>query len=60
MEANPTLEFDHFLCQKLGGMTVAEMHQRMTNAEYVDWTIYYGRKAQRDEMAMASAKKGKK
>jgi hypothetical protein len=28
----------------------------MSNAEYVSWGVYYGRKAQREEMAMAEAK----
>lgn len=40
-------------------MTVADLQQRMSGAEYVRWGVYYGRKAQRDEMAQAKAKAGK-
>jgi len=32
-------------------MTVAELRATMDNDEYVTWTVYYGRKAQRMEMA---------
>lgn len=55
MEADPTLEFEHFLCTKLGGMTVEEMRERMSNREFVAWSVYFGRKAQREELAMKSA-----
>jgi hypothetical protein len=55
MEANPSLEFDHFLAQKLG-MTVARLRAEMGNDEYVWWNVYYGRQAQRDELAMKSAR----
>jgi len=60
MESNPTLEFDHFLAEKLGGMTVAEMQHRMSNEEYVAWTVYYGRQAQREELEMAKMKGGRR
>ncbi len=56
MEQDPTLEFEHFLCSKLGGMTVEEMRERMSNQEFVRWSIYYGRKSQREELAMKQAK----
>ena len=59
MEHSPTLEFEHFLCSKLGGMTVEEMRERMSNEEFVRWSVYYGRKAQREELAMKSAKRGR-
>ena len=58
MERHPTLEFDHFLAQKLG-MTVERMHREMSNAEYVGWEMYYARKAQREELEMKSAKRRK-
>jgi hypothetical protein len=59
MERDPTLEFEHFLCAKLGGMTVEEMRERMSNEEFVRWSVYYGRKAQREELAAKSAKRGR-
>ncbi len=59
MEANPSIEFDHMLCEKLGGMTVDEMRDRMSNVEYVRWQIYYGRKAQRLELETSKAKRGR-
>lgn len=49
METNPELEFEFYLAQKLG-RTVAELRQ-MSQAEFVGWGIYYGRKAQREELA---------
>jgi hypothetical protein len=50
MDRDPSIEFDHFLAQKLG-MTVQEMLFRMSNAEYVRWSMYYARIAQRQELA---------
>jgi hypothetical protein len=54
METDPTLEFEFFLAQKLG-RTVAEMRQ-MDNMEFVGWQVYYARKAQREELAMAKVR----
>lgn len=56
MENDPSVEFDHFLAAKLGGMTVAEMHERMSNAEYVRWNTYYARQAQQAELEQARAR----
>jgi hypothetical protein len=56
MERDPSLEFEFFLCSKLGGMTVEEMRERMSNEEFVRWSVYFGRKAQREELAMKQAK----
>ncbi len=50
MEADPAIEFDHFLARELG-MTVGRMRRIMGAAEYVAWGVYYGRKAQREELA---------
>lgn len=49
MEADPTLEFEFFLAQKLS-MTVAELRQ-MDNNEFVGWTVYYARLSQTQEIA---------
>lgn len=32
-------------------MTVDEMRQRMGGEEFAYWAVYYGRKAQREELA---------
>jgi len=51
MEQRPELEFEFYLAQKLG-KTVAEL-RTMSQAEFTGWAVYYGRKAQREELAMA-------
>lgn len=58
MDAQPELEFEYFLAQKLG-RTVAELRQ-MSQAEYVGWTVYYGRKAQREQIEAAKVKGGRR
>lgn len=37
-------------------MTVAEMRERMGQDEFVEWSVYHGRVAQRQELEMAKAK----
>lgn len=37
-------------------MTVSRMHREMPYREYVGWQVYYGRKAQRAELARAMAR----
>ena len=54
-ESSPTLEFEFFLAEKLS-MTVGELRERMTEHELVHWGIYYGRQAQRRELAEAKAR----
>lgn len=49
MENEDGVEFSFYLAQKLG-RTVEELGQ-MSNAEFMGWSVYYGRKAQRDELA---------
>jgi len=36
-------------------MTVAEMEERMTNAEYIDWVMYYALRAQEAELEQKMA-----
>ncbi len=48
------LEFQFFLAQKLS-MTVAELRDRMTHAEYVGWSRYFAVKAQREELERLKA-----
>lgn len=56
MESSPDLEFDHFLTERLGFRTVADMRALMPMAEYQAWWIYYARKAQRRELAIEQAR----
>lgn len=44
------LGFEHYLVEKLGFGTVAEMRRRMPMSEYVTWVVYYQRKAQQIEL----------
>jgi len=32
-------------------MTVAQLRARMSHPEWISWTVYYGRQAQREELA---------
>lgn len=34
-------------------MTVGEMLDRMTNGEFMEWMVYYGRRKQEQELAQA-------
>lgn len=43
------LEFEYYLAEQLG-KTVAEMRQ-MSGDEFTGWVVYYGRKAQREQLA---------
>jgi hypothetical protein len=48
-------EFAFFLAQKLG-RTVEELDE-MPNDEYVQWIVYYGRKAQRQDIETKKARR---
>ena len=50
-ETNPELEFEFYLAERLH-MTVAELRDRVSGDEFVRWWVYYGRKAQRQELAI--------
>lgn len=49
-ESDPELEFEFFLAQKLG-RTVAELRASLSQAEFMQWGVFYARKAQREELA---------
>ncbi|QJY51249.1 hypothetical protein [Pseudonocardia broussonetiae] len=49
------LEFEFYLADRLG-MTVARLRREMTAQEFMEWGVYYGRKAQKQELAMLQAK----
>jgi hypothetical protein len=52
METSPDLEFEHYLAQKLS-MTVARLRDEMSAEEFMRWSVYYGRLAQRQELTSA-------
>lgn len=49
-ETSPDLEFEFFLATELS-MTVDDLRQRMSMQEFMQWGVFYGRKAQRQELA---------
>jgi hypothetical protein len=51
MENDPSLEFEFWLADRLK-CTVAEL-RRMSQAEFLGWSVYHGRRAQREEIARA-------
>lgn len=53
-EADPEREFSFYLAERLH-MTVQEMGDRMSAAEFTEWWIYHARKAQRAELAQKMA-----
>lgn len=40
-------------------MTVGELKERMSNQEFVEWSMYHARKAQKEEVASKLAKRGR-
>lgn len=54
-ETSPDTEFEFYLAEKLG-MTVARLRAEMTNQEFLEWAIFYSRKAQREELEAIRAK----
>ncbi len=44
------LELEFYLAEKLG-MTVADLRRRLSAQEFMQWTVFLGRKAQRQELA---------
>lgn len=56
METNPELEFEFYLADRLR-MTVDELRAKMTNDEFIKWSVYHGRRAQKQEMATIQARR---
>lgn len=56
METSPDLEFDHYLVERLGWRSLAEMRRGISAAEWLSWSVYYARKAQRQELEIAKAR----
>lgn len=40
-------------------MTVERLRREMSSHEFMRWSVYYGRKAQREELAQKKAEKGR-
>jgi len=53
-ETNPETEFEFYLATKLS-MTVGQLREQMSNAEFVQWGVYYARIAQREELERLKA-----
>lgn len=49
------LEFEFYLAEKLG-LTVAQLRRDMSTHEFMQWGVYFGRKAQRQEMEVKRAR----
>lgn len=49
-ETSPDVEFEFYLATQLG-MTVGQMREDMSSDEFMSWSVYYGRKAQREQLA---------
>lgn len=54
LETTTEIEFEHYLAAKLG-MTVARLRDEMPNSEFVSWSMYYSRIAQRQELERLKA-----
>ena len=44
------LEFEFYLAEQLR-MTVARMRREVSSQEFMEWSVYYNRKAQKQELA---------
>lgn len=51
-----SIEFDHFLAERLGWRSVEDLRRGMSAGEWLAWWVYYGRKGQRMQMAAEQAK----
>ena len=54
LDNDPGLEFEYFLAAKLG-MTRARLLAEMSALEFVHWSMYYAREAQRKQLANGGA-----
>jgi hypothetical protein len=56
METRPDLEFDFYLCERLGWRSVELMRRGMSAGEWARWAMYHRRRAQRQEHEALKAK----
>lgn len=52
------MKFEFFLAEQLH-MTVGRLRSEMSNDEFVRWGIYFGMKAQEQELQQQAMKKGR-
>lgn len=55
-EYYPDAELEFYIAEQLGWRSVEEMRAGMSNFEFMQWCIYYGRIAQRKELEMKELK----
>lgn len=41
------------------GMTVAQIRHEMSSREFMEWSVYLGRRAQKQQLAQMTAKSGR-
>lgn len=56
LETDPEFYFEFFLAEKLQ-MTVGRLRRELSAREFMEWSVYYGKKAQARELAAAKAKR---
>lgn len=56
-ESGELNELDFLIAERVG-MTVAELDQRMSHREFVQWYVYIGRQQQRKELARGGGRGG--
>lgn len=55
---DPDFEFEFYLAEQLK-MTVADLRDRIGQREFLEWQVYYGRQAQKQELEQLKAKRGR-
>ncbi len=58
MDANPDVEFDHVLAERLGWRSVAAMRRGMSMSEWRSWWVYFARRDQRRELQALQMQSG--
>jgi hypothetical protein len=56
LETDPDFHFDFFLAERMH-RTVAEVRRTLSARERMQWSVYYGRKAQQQQLAALKAKR---
>jgi hypothetical protein len=57
LEANPDVEFEFFLADRLG-MMVATLRDVMSADEFLGWSMFHARRAQRRQLSELQARHG--
>lgn len=51
MEMIPEVEWEMFMCLKLGWKSISRMRKGLSNMEYEKWLIFFQREKQNEELA---------